>query len=250
VKVVAIVQARMNSSRFPGKVLADIHGRTMLQCLLDRVKSVKEIDEIVVATSESVEDDVLEQWLDNNNIKCFRGSEHDVLDRFYFCAKEYSADIIVRITADDPLKDPDIIRRAIAIMHNDSVIDYCSNTLAPSYPEGLDIEVFKCSALDDAFHESTLNSDREHVTPYIWRNTEKYNTHNFVFNRDLSSWRWTVDKVVDLEFICKIYHYYKDDPLVPFTKIIEYIDRNPELREINEGIVRNEGYLKSLSIEK
>jgi spore coat polysaccharide biosynthesis protein SpsF len=157
VKVVAIVQARMNSSRLPGKVLADVHGRTMLQCLLDRVKSVKEIDEIVVATSESTEDDVLEQWLINNNITCFRGSELDVLDRYYFCAKEYSADIIVRITADDPLKDPDIIRRAIAIMQNDSIIDYCSNTLTPSYPEGLDIEVFKCSALDYAFGEIREN---------------------------------------------------------------------------------------------
>ena len=249
-KIVAIIQARMNSSRLPGKVLADINGRTILQCLLERVKAVREIDKVVVATSLSIEDDILEIWLKKNNILFFRGSENDVLERYYLCSKRYMADVIVRITADDPLKDPVIISHAITTLVTNPIIDYCSNTIIPSYPEGLDIEVLKFSSLEKAYNEATLKSDREHVTPYIWKSPNIFNTLNFSFERDLSSWRWTVDKPVDLVFIRKIYAHFDNDPLVPFSKIVEYIDMNPHIRNINTGTIRNEGYLKSLSVEK
>lgn len=247
-KVLAIVQARMSSTRLPQKVLADINGKPMLQHLLDRIGVVSEIDHLVVATSESRGDDQLASWLKSKGVSCFRGSEDDVLSRFYLCAQKFSPEFIVRITADDPLKDPGVISKAIRIIQEDSEMDYCSNTLKPTYPEGIDIEVFRLNALKTAYDFAVTASDREHVTPYIWRHPEKFRLYNFENNRDLSSWRWTVDKPADLEFICKIYDHFQGEPLVPFLKIVEFIDSNPELLEINKGTVRNEGYLKSLEL--
>jgi spore coat polysaccharide biosynthesis protein SpsF len=222
----------------------------MLKWLLDRIRSIKGIDEVIVATTENIEDNELEHWLHGEHIACFRGSENDVLDRFYRCAAERQADIIVRVTADDPLKDPGIIRQAIAIIRDDPTIDYCSNSLNPTYPEGLDIEVFRHCALMRAHKEAQLPSEREHVTPYIWKNPGKFILHSVEFDRDLSHWRWTVDKPADLTFVRAIYGEFKDHPLVPFTDVISFIDKNPHLIEINTAsTVRNEGYLKSLSME-
>jgi spore coat polysaccharide biosynthesis protein SpsF len=250
VKVIAIIQARMGSTRLPRKILSKINGKPMLYWVLERVRAVKEIDEIVVATTINSEDDILEQWLNKNEVFCFRGDENDVLARFYNCAQNSSAEIIVRITADDPLKDPDIMSYAIGVVVNDPAIDYCSNTIKPSFPEGLDIEVFRYQALEKAYHEAILPSEREHVTPYIWKNTAMFNLSNFVHEKDLSSWRWTVDKRVDLEFIREIYAHFRGSPLVSYTEIIEYIETKPELMEINSGIERNEGYSKSLKLDK
>jgi len=202
-KVLAIVQARMNSTRLPEKVLADVNGRPMLQRLLDRIDAVDEIDHVVVATSDNPEDDRLVSWLKSRGLSYFRGSEDDVLSRFYLCARKFSPELVVRITADDPLKDPGVISRAIRIIQADSEIDYCSNTLKPTYPEGIDIEVFKLDALKAAYSSAVTASDREHVTPFIWSQPENFRLYNFENDRDLSSWRWTVDKPTDLEFVCK-----------------------------------------------
>ena len=250
-KVIAIVQARMGSTRMPGKVIADIHGRPMLSWLLDRVKSVKSLDEIVIATTQNIEDDVLEVFARANKIQCFRGSEEDVLGRYFHCAKKYAAEIIVRITADDPLKDPGIISQSIEIVRDHPSVDYCSNTIEPTYPEGLDIEVFRYGALLRAYREAELPSEREHVTPYIWKNPHQFCIRSMVFERDLSQWRWTVDKLEDLVFIKAIYHEFRDSPLVPFMEIINFIEKNPELLAINTfRTVRNEGYLGSTSKER
>lgn len=250
-KIVGIIQARMGSTRLPGKVLADVNGKPMLRWLLDRLISVNLIDEIVVATTLSAEDDVLVDWLSKNNIEYFRGSDGDVLERFYECAKKHNSDIVVRITADDPLKDPGIIAQAIEMVVQHSEVDYCSNSITPSYPEGLDIEVFRFSALEKSFHEARLLSEREHVTPYIWKNPKLFNTVSLTYDRDLSHWRWTVDKPDDLQFVRAIYNEFIDQPLVPFTEIISFLERNPKIVDINKSsAVRNEGYLKSLSMEK
>lgn len=246
-KIVAIVQARMGSTRLPRKVLADIHGKPMLQWLLDRLKAVEEIDDIVVATTMNPGDDILETWLNDNNINCFRGEEFDVLDRFYHCAKSISAELIVRITADDPLIDPGIISQAIAIILDDESIDYCSNKVNPSYPEGLDIEVLRYDALVLAYNKARLLSEREHVTPYIWKHPENFSLCGFEFSPNLSAWRWTVDNPADLEFVRKIFYHFIDNPLVPFEDLIEYIENNPELIEINAGPERNIGYINSLT---
>ena len=246
-RTVAIIQARMGSERLPKKVLADIHGQPMLFWLLKRIKSVDSIDEIVVATTECSSDDFLVQWLKNINVKFFRGSVDDVLHRYYETALKFNADIIVRITADDPLKDPSIISQAIQELKDNQLLDYCSNTIEPTYPEGLDIEVFKFTALKKCHFEAKLFSEREHVTPYIWKNKHLFNVKNFKYNQDLSYWRWTVDKPEDLTFMRSIFEHFKEDPLVGFEKVVDYIKLNPYLLTINTmQTVRNEGYLKSI----
>ena len=247
-KTVAIIQARMGSSRLPGKVLADVHGRPMLQCLLDRVKAVPEIDEIVVATTTDPADDVLARWIvDVAGLACFRGSTNDVLDRYYHAAQGCGADVIVRLTGDDPLKDPKLIGQAIRTLLSRPDLDYVSTFIRPTYPEGLDVEVFRAEALERAHREAKLASEHEHVTPYIWKNPQMFKLHNIEQERDLSAWRWTVDKPADLEFVRAIYSHFPSNPLVSYEDLVALIDAHPELAAINSGTLRQEGYLKSLA---
>jgi spore coat polysaccharide biosynthesis protein SpsF len=249
-RTVAIIQARMGSSRLRGKVLADIAGKTMLQRVIERVAAARGVDKIVVATTNAREDDILVERL-NNQATCevFRGSVDDVLSRFFECAKLHRAEIVVRVTADDPLKDPQIIDKAISLLKADPTLDYCSNTIEPSYPEGLDIEVIRFSSLERAHVDAQLASDREHVTPYIWKHPDLFNVLNFKSDRDLSDWRWTVDKPEDIEFMRRVFEEFRDYPLVPYQDVIAWLDLNPQIRLINSGISRNEGYLKSLRLE-
>jgi len=249
VKIVAIIQARMASTRLPGKVLAQVSGVPLIEILLRRLKKVEEIDLIVVATTINSADDILVKWLYENNYLYFRGSENDVLDRFLQAAKKYEADIIIRVTADDPLKDPEIIQKAINIFKNIPNIDYVSNTIEPTYPEGLDIEIFNVKALIRAEKESVLNSDREHVTSYIWKNPNSFRTFNFTADIDRSNLRLTVDKLNDLTFIRKLLEISNNDFLINYKNIIEILDKNTYLSKINQGTARNEGYLNSLKKE-
>lgn len=250
-KVVAILQARMGSTRLPGKVLANLGGSPMLARVISRVLEAPDIDELVLATTTSLDDDELVNWMSASfgGGSYFRGNEEDVLDRFYQCAKLHHADLVVRITADDPLKDATIIQKAINYFYLDPLLDYCSNTINPTYPEGLDIEVFKYSALETAWLQARLPSEREHVTPYIWKNFSIFKVKNFKYTRDLSAWRWTVDKPADLILMNKIYENFHDNPLVNFEEVIQFLDANPDLIRINDGTMRNEGYLKSINGE-
>ena len=249
-RTIAIIQARMGSTRLPGKILADIAGKSMLQRVIERVAAARLVDEVIVATTSAQEDDILVERL-NIGSKCsfFRGAVDDVLARFYDCAKLYQADIVVRVTADDPLKDPQLVDKAIGLLNSDPSLDYCSNTIDPSYPEGLDIEVMRFGALERANSEARLLSEREHVTPYIWSNTDLFNVLNFRSNRDLKNWRWTVDKAEDLEFMRQVFEKFRNEPLVSYQDVIAWLDANPEIRQINSGISRNEGYLKSIQSE-
>lgn len=250
-KVVAIIQARMGSTRLPNKVLAYIHGRPMLKILIERLRLVSEIDDIVIATTEDPRDDVLEAWANKEQISCFRGSEHDVLERFYLCAIKFEADIVIRITADDPLKDPAIIRRILSFIKQDPSLDYCSNTIKPTYPEGLDIEIFRRGVLQQAYEESMLQSEREHVTPYIWKNPDKFCLKNIEFEHNLSHWRWTVDKYEDMEFMTCLLQHFEDPISISYLDIITFLNNNPDILKINTlRTVRNEGYLKSLKMEE
>lgn len=240
----------MGSSRLPGKVLADIAGKTMLQRVIERVAAAQGVDEVVVATTDAREDDILVEHLENEaTCQVYRGSVHDVLDRCFGCATVHRAQIVVRATADDPLKDPQIIDRAIRLLTADPNLDYCSNTIEPSYPEGLDIEVLRFAALERAHREAQLTSEREHVTPYVWRHPELFNLFNFKSDRDLSDWRWTVDKREDLELVRRIFEHFKAVPLVPYQDVISWLDLNPEVRSINSGTVRTKGYRQSLQLE-
>lgn len=241
----------MGSTRLPRKVLADLSGKTMIERVVERVTKAQSIDKVIVATTDANEDDELEEFLKKKNIcDVFRGSVDDVLSRFYECAKYNSAEIIVRVTADDPLKDPHIIDKAIHLLNMDPELDYCSNTLEPTYPEGLDIEVIKYKALERAHNEARLVSEREHVTPYIWKQPEIFNVRNFKLDRDLNDWRWTVDRQEDLEFMRNIYKQFSNNPLVPYQEVIDWLTLNPQILQINSGIPRNEGYIKSINLEK
>ena len=246
---IAIVQARMGSTRLPGKVLANICGQPLIERLIHRVGSAPGIDCVVVATTTSLSDDILFNWCVENSVPVFRGSSEDVLDRFWQCAQKYKPNLIVRVTADDPLKDPSIIGKALELCESLPGVDYVSNTLHPTYPEGLDIEVVRYHALERAASCAKLNSDREHVTPYIWRNPDSFVLHNFSMDPDLSHWRWTVDKPADLAFVRLIYGKFFNQPLVDYRSVISWLEDRPNLLKINSETIRNEGYIKSISQE-
>ena len=250
-KIVAIIQARIGSSRLPGKVLTDIEGKTMLERVIERVSASQLLDQIVVATTNLPEDDVIEQVLRNKEIcDVYRGSVDDVLTRFYECGNLHAAEIVVRVTADDPLKDSQIIDNALNLLLSDTKLDYCSNTLEPSFPEGLDVEVMRFNALERANFEAKLASEREHVTPYIWKHPNIFDLLNFKFDRDLSDWRWTVDRPEDLEFMTNIFREFRTNPFISYQEVINWLEMNPKIRQINTNIIRNEGYLKSINSEK
>jgi spore coat polysaccharide biosynthesis protein SpsF len=247
---VAIIQARMGSTRLPGKVLVDISGQPLLQRLIERVQATPGIDRVVVATTIESTDDVLANWCAAHFIPVFRGSVDDVLDRFWQCAQLYKAEFIVRVTADDPLKDPQIISEALKLCGSAPEVDYASNTLQPTYPEGLDIEVVRFRALERAAREATLPSEREHVMPYVWKHPERFVLRSFNMQPDLSHWRWTVDKPADLELVRHIFNHFVDQPLVQYQDVISWLNDHPELLSINAGTLRHEGYFKTLATEQ
>lgn len=247
---VAIIQARMGSTRLPGKVLLDICGRPLLDRLIERVRSTTGIGRVVVATTTGADDDVLVDWCVSHEVPVYRGRVDDVLDRFWRCAQQHTAEFIVRVTADDPLKDPQIIAEALALCASAPDVDYASNTLNPSYPEGLDIEVVRYRALERAAREAKLPTEREHVTPYIWKNPQQFVLRSFCMQPDLSHWRWTVDKPADLELMRCIFSHFIDKPLVSYQTVIAWLSENPELLSLNAGTVRHEGYLRALALEQ
>jgi glutamate-1-semialdehyde 2,1-aminomutase/spore coat polysaccharide biosynthesis protein SpsF len=243
--VVAIIQARMGSSRLPGKSLADIEKRPMLWHVIERVKRASLVDRVVVATSTAPADDAIERMCRDNGVPCYRGSENDVLDRFYGAARRERAAQVVRITADCPLIDPEVIDRVVRrFQHGD--LDYASNAMVRSYPDGLDTEIFSFAALERAWHEARKSSEREHVTPYL--RSEKFRTAN-VENGSTSlyqHYRWTVDEVEDLEFIRAVYQAFREKGSFGMKDVLELIAENPGLEKMNADIVSNRGYYKSL----
>lgn len=244
--IVAIIQARIGSERLPGKVLSKIGSKPMIEHTLDRVSLVHDIDQCIVATTDSNKDDELVKWCTEQNVAVFRGSESDVLDRYYKCALASNAEMIVRITADDPFKDPKVITQAIQILRQNSILDYCSNTLVPTYPEGLDVEVFTFSALERCYHNALLPSEREHVTPYIWKNQNLFQTANFCYKRDLSTLRLTVDEKKDLALAVELNKIFGEETMFGVEDIAELYQRAPSLFDMNRGVQRNHGYILSL----
>lgn len=245
-KTVAIIQARLGSTRLPDKVLKILSGKPMLQQIVERISMSKHIEKVILATTVSASDDKLAEFAKEVlKIPIIRGSEDDVLDRFYAASCEFPSEYIVRVTADDPLKDSEIIDLCIEELLQNPDLDYCSNTIKPTYPEGLDIEVFKTDALKKAHKEADKKSEHEHVTPYIWKNPDKFNIKNIEYSENLSNWRWTVDKPEDFKFMQVIFNQFEDNKF-SYKEVIEYTKSNMELLEINSGTVRNEGYLKSI----
>ncbi|WP_261903487.1 glycosyltransferase family protein [Vibrio fortis] len=244
--VIAILQARVSSSRLPSKVLRPIFDKPMLHYQVERVLQSKLIDKLIIATSENPEDTPLETLAQSLNVECFRGDLDDVLDRFYRAAAVHSPNHVVRLTGDCPLIDPNVIDKIIE-HHLLSKADYTSNANPPTYPDGLDVEVMKFSILEQAFQKAVLPSDREHVTPYIRKQTDSYHLENVTHTEDLSNLRWTVDELDDFKFVEEIYsRLYNDNSQFSMNDILSTLKIEPELAKINCKYLRNEGYLKSL----
>lgn len=247
-KISAIFQVRMGSTRLPAKALIDIEGKPLLQHVVERVQRSQYIDDIVLATTIKPEDSPIIHFAETHKLKFFTGSEEDVLDRFYQSAKMCSADIVVRITPDDPFKDPEIIDKAIEILLQEGdVVEYVTNTLPPSYPIGLDIEVFFIKTLEKAWREAKKLSEREHVTPYIWNHPEIFNIRNFSYMEDISHHHWTLDNEKDLLFTREIYKkIYHEKPGFLMQDVLDLLDAEPDLVQINACEEKYAGYLKSL----
>lgn len=248
--ILAILQARYSSTRLPGKILKDILDQPMLLHQINRINKSKLIDKLVVATSNDISDDIVEKRLVSSNIDIFRGSLDDVLDRYCQCALKYNPDYIVRITGDCPLIDWNIIDMVIK-KHIDEGNDYTSNTLEPTYPDGLDVEVMNFAALKKAWANAKLPSEREHVTPYIYKNQDLFKLGCLKNSEDLSELRWTVDEPEDFIFVKAIYEMiYIDKQHFTFDDILKVLKKNPEFSRINSKFKRNEGLLKSLNKDK
>lgn len=256
-KVVAIVQARVGSTRLPKKVLKRILGKPMLWHVINRLKKAKLIDEIVVATTQREEDELIVRLSDESGVKSFAGSEEDVLDRYYQAAKTHKADVIVRITADCPLIDPHVVDRVVKHFL-DGDFDYVSNTCVEpwaackqTYPDGLDTEVFSFNVLKNAWKEAKMQSEREHVTPYIWKQPDVFKIGRVQYSKDLSHMRWSVDYEKDLRFVREVYRrLYKKGGFFNMEDVLTLLSKYPELMEINSEILINKGYFKSLEKDK
>ena len=238
-KVVAIVQARLGSTRLPGKVLRDLAGKPMLARVLERVRRAESVDETLVATSDLPGDDPLAEWLTVGGHAFFRGSERDVLARFAGAAVQSGADAIVRITADCPLIDPGVIDEVVAAFRaGQPDLAYASNVLPRrTFPRGLDTEVFAREALELCEREATDASSREHVTPFIYRHPERFRLHGIEADADYSEHRWTVDTPEDFELIENIYRALGDSEF-SWKDVLHLVAKNPGWSEINRHIAQ------------
>ncbi len=239
----AIIQARMSSTRLPGKSMLNLMGYPLIHHVVKRISICDSIEKIVLATSDSSADDIIEAWADSAGIFCYRGSENDVLDRYYRAAIESKSELIIRVTADDPFKDPMVIDCVVNHL-NKCHLDFAYNNKPPSFPEGLDVEVFTFSALEDAAHKAEKSSDREHVTQYLYRHPEFYRQENITCNKQLSHLRWTIDTSVDFLMVKKVYQeLYEDGCVFLMEDILELIKRHPEIALINSNEKRSAMYL-------
>ncbi|MDC0255702.1 aminotransferase class III-fold pyridoxal phosphate-dependent enzyme [Bacteriovoracales bacterium] len=245
--IIAILQARCSSSRFPQKVLKPILSKAMLWHQIERIKRSKKIDQIILATSTEASDDPLKEIANDCNVTLFRGDLHDVLDRYYQAAKSYPSEHILRITGDCPLIDPHIIDSFITF-YLDGKYDFATNTVHPSFPDGLDLWAFPFSHLEQAWQESILPSEREHVTQYFINNPQTFKTGHFKRKEDLSFLRWTVDEEIDFQVINSIFtELYPSNPSFTTNDILNFLEKKPTLRTLNKNFERDEGLKKSKS---
>lgn len=239
--VVAIIQARMGSTRLPGKVLLDIDGISMLERVVDRVRRAQTINEVVVATTLDKEDDQVAHLCERNDFQFVRGPNEDVLKRYVQAAKQFGADVVVRITADCPLMDPDVIDKTVAnFLEHISEVDFGSNRgageIRRTYPIGMDVEVFSLEALERAGAEAHEAYQREHVTPYLYEQPGRFRTGTIDSGGDFGQLRWTVDTTEDLEFVRQIYQRLGGSGTFGMVDILEILKREPELNEINTDV--------------
>jgi glutamate-1-semialdehyde 2,1-aminomutase len=238
-KIVAIIQARMSSSRLPGKVMMEVNNAPLINLLVKRLRKSKILDQVVVASTTSQEDNILVKNLKKNNILYFRGSENDVLGRYFLAAKKFSAKIIVRITSDCPLADPELIDEALEIFLAKR-LNFLSNNYPPTFPDGMDIEIFDFNTLKDANSKAVKVHDREHVTPFMLK-SRKYKKYNIRHKTDLSKYRWTVDELVDYQMIKKIFNSFQNI-YFGWQEILSLEKNDKSFFISNMHISRNEGH--------
>lgn len=238
-KTVAIIQARMGSTRFPGKVMRAICGTPMIALLLERLSKAKLVDQIVLATSENTRNDSLSEYVQKLGYTVFRGSEDDVLDRYYQAGKKVSAECVVRITGDCPLIDPALVDEIIA-QFIASDVDYASNKAPPTFPNGVDAEVFTFKSLEAAWNQTKVPRDREHVTPFI-RESGNFSQVNIAHDVDYSGERWTVDEPEDFEVVQKVFEYFNPRNDFDWLDILALSEKHPEWFMANRHIARDEG---------
>ncbi len=241
-----IIQARIGSNRLPGKVLLELDNKKILEFLFNQLEQ-SEIRNKVFAIPETIENDELFTVLDDLNISCFRGSEFDVLDRFYQCAKKFSFEHIMRITGDNPLVDPFVINNAIN-EYEKKEYDYLTNSLERTFPNGTEVEIFSFKSLEKSWKNAKKPSEREHVTPYFYNNKEKFNIFHFKQKIDQSKYRYSLDQKEDFELLVEIVSRVKHRP-IHTNDIISVLEKNPELLKLNSDIQINEGYMKSIKDE-
>ena len=240
--ICCIIQARTGSARLPKKVIQKIDNNlTVLDYVIGQVKYSQKIEKIIVATTDLIEDDLICKYANLQKIECFRGSSEDVLDRFYQCAKKYSAKTIVRITADNPLIDPNIIDK---IINEYNKCDFITNTLERTFPYGTEVEVFSFVSLKKAWENAKKPSEREHVTPFIRNPKNKFVLKNIKNQKNISNFRYTVDKLEDLQLVKEIIKNISTRPIF-LQDIIKLNKDKPDIFEINKNI-KHDGYLSSI----
>jgi spore coat polysaccharide biosynthesis protein SpsF len=235
-KVIAIIQARMGSTRLPGKILKEVLGKPLLKYQIERIKKVKSIDQIVVATTNKEEDNQIVEFCIEQSLPYYRGSEEDVLERYFQTALQFNADIIVRLTSDCPIIDPNIIENVINYyMQNE--FDYVSNTLKRTFPRGMDTEVFSFKVLKKAFIKADEPHFREHVTPYLYLNPNIFKLGSIESDFNNSQYRLTVDTTEDFNLIQKIIkELYPDNGEFSLEEVIKWLKSNPDWAELNSHI--------------
>ena len=233
-----ILQARMGSTRLPGKVLKLLGGMTLLEYILHRLESRRRSDPIVVATTTDTRNDAVADLCRRAATACFRGSEDDVLDRYYHAAVQYAADVVVRITADCPFIDPAVTDMTVnAYLHRTAPCDGATNTVRRTYPRGLDTEAFPIAVIRKVWEEAREPSAREHVTPYIYMHPERFTVTDVTQNEDLSHLRWTVDEEADLAFAREVYRrLYRPGAVFLMNDIVAVLTKNPALIAINAAV--------------
>ena len=235
-KVGVIIQARMGASRLPGKPLLKVQNKTLLEHLVSRLKQVRHPLTLIIATTQNERDKSILELAKKLSIPSFAGSEEDVLDRYIKTARHYDLDVIIRVTADCPLLDPDLIDEAISrFLGPYPEIDYFSNTIKRTYPRGMDFEVFKRRTLEEAYLDAVLNEEREHVTPFIYRHPERFRLEQMVRDSDESQYRWTVDTPEDFELIKRLIESFQDESY-RLQDLLSLIKQHPEWSLINQGV--------------
>ncbi|WP_281883037.1 glycosyltransferase family protein [Paenibacillus sp. YYML68] len=238
-KTTVIIQARMGSSRLPGKVLMNLVDKPILAHVINRCKAIPLVDDIVVATTTDPADEVIADLVRSESVAVHRGSESHVLSRYYEAAIANQSDVVVRVTSDCPLLDPQVSNDVIRMFKEASSAQYCSNTLTRTFPQGLDTEVFSFDALEQAYRNADQAYEQEHVTPYIYQHDDQFRLLQYTHLKDYSHYRWTVDTAEDYQLVDQIYReLYRPGDIFSWQETIKLCESHPELVNMNAHIVQ------------